>query len=46
MPLFRLSDNPHPSPLMKLLAIRLSWHKTPAKSLVIPPAGEGMMSCL
>ncbi len=26
---------------MRLLAIRLAWQKTPAKSLVIPQAGEG-----
>jgi len=32
---------PLPNPLMELLAIRLGRQQTPAKSLVIPLAGEG-----
>ena len=35
-----LSRRPLLNPLMELLAIRLSWQTTPAKSLVIPQAGE------
>ena len=33
--------HPLPNPLIKPLATRLGWQKTPAKSLVIPQAGEG-----
>jgi hypothetical protein len=32
--------SPHLNPLIKQLAIRLGWQKTPPKSLVIPQAGE------
>jgi hypothetical protein len=32
---------PLPGPLIEPLAIRLGYQKTIAKSLVIPPAGEG-----
>jgi dihydrolipoamide dehydrogenase len=37
---------PHPSPLIGQLSERLSGQTTPAKSLLIPPAGEGAKSDL
>lgn len=37
-----ISPIPRPllNPLIRLLAIRLGWQKTPSKPLVIPQAGE------